>query len=310
MSYNYARPLCTAEHVRSFIFDVLDYQGEESTQLEAGIAAGEAALITAKDYSSTLVGKQHRVGHWIEDKERWQLRRKIVTELFSCSRLDNEELIKLGNGGALPVSPIQQNKELYIIIGLPASGKSGIANLIADHYGAVILDCDYAKRKFEEYSAYPHAGASMVHEESDAIVFGNSNIPSDFSCLSDLCIKAGYNICIPKIGHNHEVIIKIAQAFKNIEYKVHLVLVSLDRRKATLRAINRFLETKRYVPLGLIFDGYSNDPTLTYYRSKEHNNKRERLFESFCKISTDVNKGEKPMVIDFTENSPVVKLFR
>jgi hypothetical protein len=33
-----------------------------------------------------------------------------------------------------------------------------------------------------------------------------------------------------------------------------------------MRALHRFCETGRYVPLGLIFDHYANDPALTYYK--------------------------------------------
>jgi hypothetical protein len=81
-----------------------------------------------------------------------------------------------------------------------------------------------------------------------------------------------------------------------------LVLVSLDWQKSTIRAVKRFKKTGRYVPLGLIFDGYSNEPILSYYRIK---NNYSHLFESIGKISTDVEEGKPPVYIESTYNSPV-----
>ena len=70
----------------------------------------------------------------------------------------------------LPNTALKKDKQAFYVIGLPASGKSEVAGLLSDNYGAIILDSDYAKRKFPEYQA--ECGATIVHEESSMVVFG------------------------------------------------------------------------------------------------------------------------------------------
>lgn len=91
--------------------------------------------------------------------------------------------IKFGVGGSKP-SKLLSQKKAFIVIGLPAAGKSGIANKIADITGSYIIDNDYAKRKIPEYYDSP-IGASVTHEESDAIIFGNKT-QKDFNLFTPL----------------------------------------------------------------------------------------------------------------------------
>lgn len=206
----------------------------------------------------------------------------------------------------MPRAPKQLNKQAFLLTGLPASGKSTIATKFADNFGAVILDSDFAKRKLPEYSDSP-AGAALVHEESDVIIFGDDSNPS-FSPLIQKCYNDGTNIVIPKIGHNYKSLETFAMNLSILGYEVHLTLVSLDRRIATVRAIDRYLRTDRYVPLSLIFDGYSNEPVLSYYRLKNNTYSNSDVFKSFGKISTDVEMGQKPRVI-FTDKENPATLF-
>jgi hypothetical protein len=83
---------------------------------------------------------------------------------------DSDDHIKLGKGGAVPQN-LMRSKDACVLIGLPASGKSTIARRFATEYGAIILDSDFAKRKLPEFPNYPW-GASIVHEESAKIIFG------------------------------------------------------------------------------------------------------------------------------------------
>ncbi len=64
--------------------------------------------------------------------------------------------------------------------------------MIADHYGALILDSDFAKRKLPELDGYPW-GAAVVHEESSDIVFG-PNPDQHFESLFQKSIESGRNI--------------------------------------------------------------------------------------------------------------------
>ncbi len=190
------------------------------------------------------------------------------------------------------------DSEAFIITGLPAAGKSTIAEKIADYFGACILDSDYAKRKFPEFKS--DHGASVVHEESSAVVFGNNELKDEPSVKEYMVYKKA-NIIIPKIGYSVDSIEKIKDNLILEGYNVHLLLVSVDKKTSTKRALARFLKTRRYVPLSLIFDTYSNDPMLTYYRLKDC-----KKWASIGKLSTE---GTQPEVIYGTKNSPATILY-
>ncbi len=299
---NYSRPLYSEELVDLFLKNVLEYPGSKY-DLSKKICRGEELLPKIGDQKNTLFFKDKRADTYRDNSNRWRLRKKIIQELFVKQRLDDDNKIKLGRGGALPTTSAHKESKAYIITGLPASGKSGIANKIADFTHSIILDSDYAKRKFPEFDN--PEGASLVHEESSFLISGNSRVsdaPSDFEPLSVKCAKEKYNVCIPKIGNTVANIEGTAKPWKEKGYEIHLILVQLDRKLATIRAINRFKQTGRYVPIGLIFDGYGNDPLIAYYRIKK-SNENSRIFESIGKLSTDVDLGSSPEIID---SSPVL----
>lgn len=249
----------------------------------------------------TIYSTAYRSYGYTTNEVRFELGEKIFEELISMPRLENDDDIEMGKGGALPLSGVvKSDRQAFIITGLPASGKSGVANKIADHYGAVIIDSDYAKRKFPEFAS--DFGASLVHEEASRVVFGDEKNNNRF--LLEACMIKGHNIVIPKIGYNSQELIRFANKLTEEKYCVHLLLVSLDRVKATQRAYRRYIKTNRYVPLSLVLDIYGNDPILTYYRVRENS-----CWETYGKISSDVLEGHPFEIIHEKSGSPV-KLFR
>lgn len=300
-----SRPLDNPKLVRHFLQQALQYTYDVKSKVESQISKGETGISNFRHFKeyNTYEFDAYRVSDYSSDESRWELRKQIVEELTQEKRLANDDQIKLTHGGACPLGEILSNREAFIITGLPASGKSGIANSIADEKGALIIDSDYAKRKLPEYDQYEY-GATLLHKESSRIVSGFTDKPKRFDgiiSVSEFAITRGYNVVLPKIGHTLKDLLKLAESYRKLNYKVHLTLVNLDRRKATIRAIERYLDTDRYVPLGLIFDGYGNDPILNYYQLKSH---FKDFFESFGMISTNVNKGEKPKCIECFDNNP------
>lgn len=248
----------------------------------------------------TLCSSAYRVPRYKTDESRKDLRKRIFSELKEKKRLNDDEKIELGKGGALPKTGLKQNRQAFYVIGLPASGKSEISALLSDNYGAIILDSDYAKRKFPEFKT--DYGATVVHEESSIVVFGGAGKYAVEESLLGFAVKNGYNIVIPKIGDVCSKVFDFSKLLSECGYDVHLILVRLDREKAVHRAFARFAKTRRYVPLSLIFDVYSNDPTITFYdllRTKQ-------VFKSYTMISADVPKGEQKKVIYSTEDSPQI----
>lgn len=252
----------------------------------------------------TSSSQNYREKIYSGNKERLQLRNEIVQELFSARLLNNDDDIVLGIGGAMPDRP-KKGKQAFVLIGLPASGKSTVAALIAQKKGAVMLDSDMAKRKLPEFASYPW-GASLVATESSMIVFGDENDAS-FISLYEKVIEQQLNIVIPKIGANPAGIIQYFENLKKLGYKTHLTLIYLPKEKATVRALHRFLSTNRYVPLSLIFDVYGNDPALTYFKLK---NGGRHYIDTFGIVNTDVNKGKEFLCTDLDGNNPAAMFKR
>jgi len=216
----------------------------------------------------------------------------------------------LGNGGAKPkVGEPRRERNAYLVTGLPASGKSTLVNRIADDLGAMIVDSDYAKRKFPEFQS--PAGAQLVHEESAMIVEGGENEDEEDEeenpSLLGYCTDQGFNIVMPKIGHDPSSLITLRDALRSSGYNVHLTTVVLPRRDATVRAIDRFMQTKRYVPLGRIFDYYANDPALTYYRFRVEHLNRSDEWSSFGAISSE---GAHYKMLDCSADGNPAWIFR
>lgn len=295
------RQLNNFELVEHFLQNALSIELIENGNYEIvpKIVSTELNIENFDESLISLNSKSYRVAEYRKDADRKRLIDKIIVELLVNKRIENDEDIKLGNGGAFPLTEVQTSRDAYIVIGLPASGKSGIANKIADEFGAMILDSDYAKRKLPEFLALPF-GATLVHEESDRIIFGENN-PKKIKSLFDYCAELGMNIVLPRIGHNYESILDLINTLKLKSYKVHLTLIELDRIKATQRALERYKSTERYVPLGLIFDTYGNNPTITFYKIITHNS---QLLESYGIINTDVEFGKEPMSIMKNAKNP------
>ena len=288
--------------VREFLQSVLalNTNSKRFDNIVRGITSIELEMIK-KDSKQTLTCEDFRNHRYLEDSDRIILRNQILVELLQNKRLEDDEKIKLHRGGALPLnSEIKREKQAYYVMGLPASGKSGIANIISDKYGAVILDSDYAKRKLPEYC--DRCGATITHEESSAIVIGNKNF-NEPSLLSE-CVSNGYNIVVPKIGSELRKVLEFGYSLKDVGYSFHIILVRLDRKKAVRRAYDRYAKNKehRYVPLSLIFDVYANEPTIVYYDLKREHLER---FDSFEMISTDVEMHKPYIILDSYGNCPL-----
>lgn len=294
----FCRMLSSDIEIEHFVDNILKIDNiNEKREAINSIAAAERNM-QGYVYVPSFTHKDNRDFEYRDDKKREQLRSQILNELITEKRLDDDNKITLGNGGAAPGTNIESQKKMFYIIGPPAAGKSGISNKIADAIGGYILDSDYAKRKLPEYKNQI-SGASLVHEESHQLIFSYSK-----GNLLEYCIKNEYNIVIPKIGHDLDSIIEFCATMKEIGYVVNLISVDLDRAKATIRAYNRFRQDKRYVPLSLVFDAYANEPTLNYFKIKQMNSS---IFDGFAQISTDVC----PSVLKEQNNLDMLcKLFR
>lgn len=302
---NCSRSLDEMASVELFLRNVLELghtreQQEQIENLANEVISAEKQLF--KNNDNTLSNPKVRVLRYATDESRRNLRFEIYKDLTQRKRLKDDDKISLHRGGALPTTPLQNDKQAYYIIGLPASGKSSISNKLSNQYGAIILDSDYAKRKFPEYKSLVAYEASLVHEESSIVVFGGQGSYSTEPSVLEYAVNKNINIVIPKIGDKKEKVIEFSQSLKNVGYNIHLILVRADRRLATKRALDRYLKTKRYIPLSLIFDEYGNNPTISFYDSLHLH---YDLFSSFTMISADVLPHK---IVFQSKNFPTIKL--
>lgn len=293
---SYLRPLADNISAKEFVKDIMGFTDERAIN-KATTQIMEAELFFA---SMKLKFKDYRSPAHSDDGARRTLREKIARELIEKVRLEEDDNIRMGRGGALPQTDVIKGRQAFIVTGLLASGKSGISNTIAEANGAIILDSDYAKRKFPEFRK-PY-GAHVLHEESKLVIKGNPDDPEALS-LEVFCLEEGCNIVIPKIGYDVPDLCRLAAFYREKGYTVHLTLVSLDRQQATVRAYHRFAESKRYVPLSLIFDVYSNNPVLVYARLRDA---YRCLFASFGEVSTE---DRPPRFVESSSGNPA-ELFR
>lgn len=306
MPGNFARPLLNHEVVIAFLKNCIGMSSAPFTtrggqsialnKLTQKIRNAESEMQTT-DEQQTLTNSTNRFPEYKSTAARQELREQILAELLALGRLDDDDKIELGRGGAMPKGgpdEARAERQAYVIIGLPASGKSTIVNQAADRLGACIIDTDFAKRKIPEFAGTP-AGANLVHSEARELTFGDRS-------LFSYCLDEGINVVVPKIGDDYQSIVNIRDNLKKRGYSVHLTATVLTREKATLRALNRFVDTERYVPLGLIFDTYANDPIMNYYRFRCEEFKNPGTWISMGAVDSSNGNAE---CIDFTdENNP------
>ncbi|MBC9930017.1 zeta toxin family protein [Chitinophaga qingshengii] len=304
MSTKFARFLNTQQQIDDFLSGPLGLDTSTLPEdVPAKIITCEKGVLDGLE-NPTSFSNHYRVKKYTDHKQRLALRNTIVQELFTQQLLENDDNICLGRGGAMPQNPTRK-KQAFMLIGLPASGKSSVAAQIAQNKGAVVLDSDLAKRKLPEYAQYPW-GASLVNAESSMIVFGDKNDQS-FISLYEQVVKEKYNVVIPKIGAEPEDILPYCINLKKLKYKVHLTLVYLPKEKSTVRALNRYLCSNRYIPLTLIFDVFSNNPALTYFKLK---NAKHDYFDTFGIINTDVPPKSSFLHTDISGNTNPAKMYK
>lgn len=168
----------------------------------------------------------------------------------------------LGRGGARPHEP-KSDSQAYIVSGPPASGKSTVANRLADANGAYVLDSDYAKRKFQSICNI-WAERRWSTRKPDKLVFGPEN------SLFEYCVYSKHNVVIPLVGRTYKSVNEICSRLINEGYNVHIINVALDRYECTRRAYRRFIATRRYVPLSYVFDEVGNEPERIYFQLKRN----------------------------------------
>ena len=195
-------------------------------------------------------------------------------------KLDNE-------GNILYNGSIKNGKQVNIVIGYPASGKSTISNQISNLSQARIVDSDEVKKLLPEYCN--GLGVEKIHEESKQIMRRILNI----------CIENGENIVLPIVGAKPKSIERYLEQFTNAGYDIRLTLVDLPKQKCMARNLMRYIETGRLIH-PQVLNNYTN-PKDTLELIKNTINEMSDGYKYNIKYiheyNNDVPFGHKPELL-------------
>ena len=152
----------------------------------------------------------------INTPARQKLRREIADKLY-------------GDGAA------KKEGKVWLVLGVPASGKSTFSDPLVEREGALLIDSDEAKKMLPEFSNGLLAGA--VHEESAKIA-------------DDVLARATANrdnMVLPLVGKTLSSLQKRIETLNDVGYEVNLIYVDLPIEKAIERTKARFRHTGRLV---------------------------------------------------------------
>lgn len=173
---------------------------------------------------------------------------------------------------------------ITVFIGSASSGKSTAINLLGTPNG-VTIDSDDVKKYFHRYGK--GEGAAACHVASGKI---------KDEVLSD-AMAAGININLPIVGANKSSIEHVEDLCKQYGYKARIVLVKLPKDKCIARNFMRMVEDGRYVPFSGIEEKYEK-PIENLEEMKERIKNGYSAFNSYAIVSTDVDKGQNPEVLE------------
>lgn len=265
-------------HFKQQLIDFIDNKcpGFSKTHTENEDYVGKLAEIISKaeeeleklGSNNTLNNHTLRALGFRTETIRKKYRRQVLDSCLSKTILDNDDNITLENGGMVPVNgDLIQGKQVVLIVGGPASGKSGYATLLANKLGAYLIDSDFIKRKLPEFHNENCIGASLVHEES-------TNIQQ---VIMNKVLSSGRNIVSPIVGKNYGKLRDLINKYEEKGYKVSMILISIGRLAATMRGIKRFVKTKRYVRLSYILDECGHEPVAAFYRIAAEDRNRSMI---------------------------------
>lgn len=202
----------------------------------------------------------------INTPERQELRRKIADKLY-------------GEGAA------KKEGKVWLVLGVPASGKSTFSDPLVEKEGALLIDSDEAKKLLPEFSNGLLAGA--VHEESAKIA----------DTIFSMAMANNDNMILPLVGKTLTSLQKKIDTLKKAGYEVNLIYVDLPIEKAIERTKARFRETGRLVP-----PNYLRNVGL---KPKENYDKLKATKEvdSYEAWNSDVERGSHPRLVEHSIRS-------
>jgi hypothetical protein len=216
----------------------------------------------------------------INTPEREALREQMAEEILS--RGSAQRVTVDGKAKIVYTGPVRKDRRVDIVIGLPAAGKSSvIVDPLSEQHQSMVLDSDEVKFILPEFNN--GIGSGYIHEESKEIL----------GIIRDSAIERGDNIVTPIVGSSTNKVLGEIERYRNAGYSVYLHLNELPANKAIGRALQRFLDTGRFIDPDVLLK-YGDKPTEVYERIRE----MEGVIDGYSRYSNDVKYGEPPILIE------------
>jgi hypothetical protein len=261
---------------------------ERVYELARKLSAAEREL-KRLDGRNTLTDPSIRQPAVRSEEARERLREQSIKQMVNQVRLKNDDDIRPGVGGALPPGGLRTERLAFLVMGSPAAGKSGISERLADQHGAALVDNDYLKRTLPEFmgaGGFSKAmGAQLTHEEASNLYRRTEN---HFAAQ-------GANMVIPIVGASQQSVQGRIDRLKAAGYQVKLLSVSLAPEKTAARALYRFDQTGRYVPLNYILNDIAQKPDEVYNATKGSS-------DGYQQVSSDTPRGQAPKLIEESDS--------
>ncbi|WP_298595319.1 zeta toxin family protein, partial [uncultured Mitsuokella sp.] len=225
-----------------------------------GIKSMEANIARAESLSRAYI-ETFGTTDQIHTPARQKLRRKIADKLY-------------GDGAA------RKEGKAWLVLGVPASGKSTFSDTLIERDGALLIDSDEAKKLLPEFSDGLLAGA--VHEESAKI--------ADYVLARAMANRD--NVVLPLVGKTIASLQKRIDTLSNAGCEVHLIYVDLPIEKAIERTKARFRETGRLVSPSYL-QKVGLKPKQNYDKLKV-----TKGVDSYEAWDSDVVRGSHPRLIE------------
>ena len=202
----------------------------------------------------------------IKSDSREMLRQKIVQEEFESQNPENK----------------RKEKKATIILGLPGSGKSRIANMIANENGAFIIDADNFKQRIPEFQK-DQLMLSAVHGESVDL---SNRFRNELG-------QEGYNMIIGKVGGDIDSVDYVVKELAEQGYGINVILNDVPLEVAMDRTIGRFdrKETDRLVPIHTLLNADGKIFGVFDYLLQHPNVSSGKVY------SNDVPKEQTPVLL-------------
>lgn len=192
-------------------------------------------------------------------------------------------------------NPVSKGRELHILLGLPAAGKSTIADSLSEITGARIMDSDMVKEMIPEYDG--GWGAAAVHEESGKIM----------DAAVHQSMLAGDSMILSKTSTDPEKLLKTMRKAQARGYSCYVHNIDLNPNKSMGRMLSRFESTGRYIPPAIAAEKLGPDGENLITKAF-HQVIRSDAVSGYTEWSNDVPFGTPSVLLDKSaDGNPVIE---